>query len=156
MYYKIINSPVGKLILIEENEKLTNLLYYKDINFSNLTLKDTPLLLSTELQLKEYFEGKRKTFEIDLNLKGTDFQKKVWNELLKIPYGDVVSYKYIASKIGDDKASRAVGLANNKNPISIIIPCHRVIGSNKKLIGYAGGIMNKEILLNLEITNKNY
>lgn len=104
--------------------------------------------------IEEYLEGKRKSFDFEIFMEGTDFQKNVWKELLKIPYGKTVSYKYIADKIGNKKAFRAVGNDNNKNKISIIIPCHRVIGSNGKLVGYANGIDMKKFLLELEKENK--
>lgn len=101
-------------------------------------------------QLKEYFHGSRRVFTVPLFLIGTEFQKKVWDALLRVPFGKVVSYKDIAIAVGNPKASRAVGMANNKNPIPIIIPCHRIIGSNKKLVGYGGGLHIKEKLLKLE------
>ncbi len=101
-------------------------------------------------ELDEYFEGKRKSFDIELAPIGTDFQKKVWDALLKIPYGATCTYKDIATAIGNPNASRAVGGANNKNPIPIIIPCHRVIGANKALVGYAYGLEMKRYLLDLE------
>lgn len=149
MYKKIINSPVGKIEIIEENEKIIELNIYNEKK-NNIIEKDTKLLLETQKQLKEYFEGKRTKFEIPLNPKGTEFMKKVWKELLNIPYGEVRTYKETAEKIGNSKASRAVGMANNKNPIPIIIPCHRVIGSNNKLVGYALGLDMKKYLLDLE------
>lgn len=101
-------------------------------------------------QVREYLDGKRKFFDLPIQLKGTDFQLKVWETLCKIPYGETRSYKQIAENIGNPKAVRAVGMANNKNPIALIVPCHRVIGSNGKLVGYAGGLEIKEILLELE------
>ena len=149
MFKKVINLPVGKIEIIEENEKITELNIYNEKK-NNIIEKDTKLLLETQKQLKEYFEGKRTKFEIPLNPKGTEFMKKVWKELLKIPYGEVRTYKEIAEKVGNGKASRAVGMANNKNPIPIIIPCHRVIGSNNKLVGYALGLDMKKYLLDLE------
>ena len=149
MYKKVIDSPVGKIEIIEENEKITELNIYNEKK-NNIIEKDTKLLLETQKQLKEYFEGKRTKFEIPLNPKGTEKMKKVWKELLKIPYGEVRTYKEIAEKVGNSKASRAVGMANNKNPIPIIIPCHRVIGSNNKLVGYALGLDMKKYLLDLE------
>ena len=149
MYKKVIDSPIGKIEIIEENEKITELNIYNEKK-NNIIEKDTKLLLETQKQLKEYFEGKRTKFEIPLNPKGTEFMKKVWKELLKIPYGEVRTYKEIAEKVGNSKASRAVGMANNKNPIPIIIPCHRVIGSNNKLVGYALGLDMKKYLLDLE------
>ena len=153
MYKKVMNSPVGKIEIIEENEKIVELNIYneeKNEKKNNIIEKDTKLLLEVEKQLKEYFEGKRIKFEIPLNPKGTEFMKKVWKELLNIPYGETRTYKEIAEKIGNSKASRAVGMANNKNPIPIIIPCHRVIGSNNKLVGYALGLDMKQYLLDLE------
>ena len=149
MYKKYVNLPVGKIEIIEENEKIIELNIYNEKK-NNIIEKDTKLLLETQKQLKEYFEGKRTKFEIPLNPKGTEFMKKVWKELLNIPYGEVRTYKEIAEKIGNSKASRAVGMANNKNPIPIIIPCHRVIGSNNKLVGYALGLDMKKYLLDLE------
>ncbi len=101
-------------------------------------------------QLKDYFSGERNEFSVPIRLAGTEFQKKVWNELLKIPYGQTISYGEIARNIGNPKAVRAVGLANNRNPVSIIVPCHRVIGANGKLVGYGGGLDMKENLLRLE------
>lgn len=101
-------------------------------------------------QLSEYFAGDRKKFDLKLNIIGTHFQKKVWEQLIKIPFGKTYSYKEIAEKSGNVKAVRAVGNANNKNKIAVIIPCHRVLGSNNKLVGYAGGIWRKEWLINHE------
>ena len=153
MYKKYVNLPVGKIEIIEENEKIVELNIYneeRNQKKNNIIEKDTKLLLEVEKQLREYFEGKRIKFEISLNPKGTEFMKKVWKELLKIPYGETRTYKEIAEKIGNSKASRAVGMANNKNPIPIIIPCHRVIGSNNKLVGYALGLDMKQYLLDLE------
>lgn len=113
----------------------------------------TPLTDKTFKELTEYFEGKRKSFDIPFKLYGTDFQKKVWTELTKIPYGGTRTYKQIAQAIGNEKACRAVGMANNKNPLPIIVPCHRVIGSGGKLVGYGLGIEMKEALLKLEREN---
>lgn len=101
-------------------------------------------------QLQEYFEGKRTRFDFPYELRGTEFQKKVWNALCEIPYGETRSYKDIAVAIGNPKACRAVGMANNRNPISIVVPCHRVIGSDGKMVGYGGGLDMKEKLLKLE------
>jgi methylated-DNA-[protein]-cysteine S-methyltransferase len=109
-----------------------------------------PYLFEVFNQLNEYFSGSRKKFDLPLDIDGTEFQKKVWNELKKIPYGKTKSYKYIAEKLGDVKAIRAVGKANGQNPVPILIPCHRVIGSNGKLTGYAGGLDIKEKLLKIE------
>jgi len=101
-------------------------------------------------QLAEYFSGKRRTFDLELDVKGTPFFQSVWNELRKIPYGHTTSYAEIASRIGNPKAVRAVGMANARNPVSIVVPCHRVVASSGKLTGYAGGVDTKQWLLNLE------
>jgi len=108
------------------------------------------VLNQTKLQLEEYFSGRRTQFDLPLAAKGTDFQQSVWQALCKIPYGETWSYQQLADEIGNPKAVRAVGLANGKNPISVIVPCHRVIGKNGKLTGYAGGVETKEKLLQLE------
>ncbi len=105
-------------------------------------------------QLCEYLEGKRKSFDVPYTLNGTEFQKKVWNALCDIPYGETRSYKDIATAVGNPKASRAVGMANNKNPITVIVPCHRVIGASGKLVGYAGGLEMKQYVLSMESKNK--
>ena len=119
-------------------------------------LQTTELLSMATIQLDEYFQGKRTTFSLPFKLTGTPFQLAVWKELQNIPYGKTTSYKEIAQKINKPKACRAVGLANNKNPLPIIIPCHRVIGSNGKLIGYAGGLKLKNYLLELEKSHTNF
>lgn len=119
-------------------------------------LQTTELLSMATIQLDEYFQGKRTTFSLPFKLTGTPFQLAVWKELQNIPYGKTTSYKEIAQKINKPKAYRAVGMANNKNPLPIIIPCHRVIGSNGKLIGYAGGLKLKNYLLELEQSHTNF
>ena len=128
-------------ILIEDDGKAIT-----RIGFGKQTAPETPLIHEARKQLDEYFDGKRQAFDLPLNPQGTDFQKKVWDALLKIPYGQTVSYKDI-----DPNAPRAVGMACNKNPIAIVIPCHRVIGSNGSLTGYAGGLDFKKRLLDLEL-----
>lgn len=159
-YIKYLETKLGKIGIVEENCKISKIIIennkIKDFNRNDSTYvkKDTKLLLEAEKQLKEYFEGKRKEFSLPLEKNGTDFQKKVWNALKKIPYGETRTYKDIAKVIGNEKASRAVGMANNKNNIPIIIPCHRVIGSNGSLIGYALGLEAKKYLLDLERKNK--
>lgn len=150
-YYKKMNSPLGVLTLIEEDNYLTEIRFENEVvNLDNAINKDTLILNKTEKELNEYFNKSRKTFDIPLKPKGTKFQLKDWEELSKIPYGKLCTYKDIAIKINCPKGYRAVGLANNKNPIPIIIPCHRVIGSNKKLVGYSSGLHIKEYLINLE------
>ena len=119
-------------------------------------LQTTELLSMATIQLDEYFQGKRTTFSLPFKLTGTPFQLAVWKELQNIPYGQTTSYKEIAQKINKPKAYRAVGMANNKNPLPIIIPCHRVIGSNGKSIGYAGGLKLKNYLLELEKSHTNF
>ncbi len=114
----------------------------------------TPLTDCVYEQLCQYIAGNRKYFDVPYKLNGTDFQKKVWQALCAIPYGETRTYKEIALAVGNDKASRAVGLANNKNPITVIVPCHRVIGSSGKLVGYAGGLEMKQFLLAMEHKNK--
>ena len=151
MYQKSYKSPIGMLYILEEDKKIVAINYNK--KEKNTIEKETELLKRTIQELEEYFEGKRKKFDVPLNPKGTEFMKKVWDELLKIPYGKTTTYGEIAKNIGNPKASRAVGLANHNNPIPIIIPCHRVIGKNKKLIGYALPLVKKEYLLNLELKN---
>lgn len=138
--------PIGEIFIAEESGKIT------DISFSTLkgSFKETPIIKKAKIQLEEYFKGKRKNFDLPLKLEGTEFQKKVWTALISIPYGETVTYKEIAVKIGNPKAARAVGTANNKNKILIIIPCHRIIGSNGDLKGYRAGLNIKEQLLKLE------
>lgn len=145
----IINSPIGKLALIETNGNLSAIHFEEMIDWS-LPIKETQFLKQCAVQLEEYFSGKRKIFDIPILLQGTKFQVRVWEALLKIPYGEVRSYQELAHLIGNIKACRAVGMANSQNPIPIVIPCHRVVGKNGRMIGYAGGIDKKEFLLKLE------
>lgn len=141
------NTKIGYLTIEENKGEIVNISFGKS---EDLNLQENDLLKKTYLQIVEYLDHKRKIFTIPFKISGTEFEKKVYQELLKIPYGQTCSYKDIAEKIGNNKSYRAVGNANNKNKIPIIIPCHRVIGSNKKLTGYAGGLEIKEFLLNLE------
>ncbi len=149
-YIKYMNTKIGNIAILEENKKIIEIQINKDIEDSNIMEEDTPLLKETEKQLEEYLEGKRKTFDVPLNPKGTKFMKEVWTALQDIPYGEVRTYQQIAEKVGNPKAARAVGMANHKNPIPIIIPCHRVIGTNGKLVGYALGMDMKKFLLEWE------
>lgn len=153
IYYK---SPIGNLIIMEEENAIIKLCFKEQeiTNIKDIQEFETPLLKKAKKQLEEYFEGKRKKFDLALRLNGTSFQNKVWKALLNIPYAKTCSYKDIAKNIGNENASRAVGNANNKNPLPIFIPCHRVIGSNGKLIDYAGGLDIKIKLLELERENK--
>ena len=145
MSKKCINSPIGPLTLTAGENGIISVTFEKtDAN------DDFTLLNEAEKQLSQYFSGKRREFSLPLDMRGTPFQIKVWNALLKIPYGQTASYKDIACAVGNSKACRAVGNANNKNPLPILIPCHRVIGSNAALTGYAGGLEVKKFLLDLE------
>ena len=146
-YYE---SPIGKIGIAEENGAVTNLFFSTEAPPQNAELKETALLKEVKKQLDEYFNKKRKIFDVPLKLEGTEFQKRDWQELLKIPYGETRSYGEIAKALGIPKGARAVGLANNRNPVSIIVPCHRVIGADGKLVGYGGGLPIKETLLHLE------
>jgi len=150
---------LGKISIVENGEGLTHLFVSPDFSLEHVVISETPLLKQAALQLTDYLEGNRTTFSLPLKPEGTLFQKKVWEALCTIPYGQTRSYKEIAVQIGNDKACRAVGMANNRNPISIIIPCHRVVGADKSLVGYGGGLNIKVKLLNLEcpgVTWKNY
>jgi methylated-DNA-[protein]-cysteine S-methyltransferase len=150
-YYKKIKSPVGELTLVATDTHLTSVWFDNKPSLKNAEhSKDHPILVSAESQLQEYFQGKRQKFDLPLESSGTEFQEKVWKALRKIPFGQTWSYKKLATTIGNPKACRAVGAANGKNPLSIVVPCHRVIGAQGSLTGFGGGLENKEILLNLE------
>lgn len=136
-------------MILEEEDGLLIRVSFSD-RPSDRMEETTPLLLKTIKQLEEYFGGQRRKFDLPLNPQGTEFQKKVWSALEEIPYGETRSYKEIAVRVGNPAACRAVGMANNRNPIAIIIPCHRVIGSNGDLTGYAGGLDIKRRLLAIE------
>ena len=149
-YFAIYKWKFCNLFIAEESGAICNVLFNKDKRLENCEKKETPLIKKAANQIDEYLNGKRKVFDLPLTLNGTDFQVKVWKALQKIPFGKTKSYGEIAAAIGNPKASRAVGMANNRNPISIIVPCHRVIGSNGSLTGYAGGLELKQRLLELE------
>jgi methylated-DNA-[protein]-cysteine S-methyltransferase len=150
VYKTIIESSVGILTLIANDNALCGL-SFGDVDYEDAVNKTNhPILTITKTQLKEYFSGKRSKFNIPLFLEGTEFQKKTWKALQLIPYGETRSYSDIAAKIKSPKAVRAIGSANNKNPIAIIIPCHRVIGKNGSLVGFAGGLDIKKTLLRHE------
>jgi methylated-DNA-[protein]-cysteine S-methyltransferase len=155
---KTIRSPVGTLTLIASNDGLAAILWENDKPGRvrlDLVAEDAthPVLCETERQLAEYFTGRREVFDLKLDFAGTEFQKKVWRALLTIPFGETRSYAQIARQIGYPTAVRAVGAANGRNPISIVTPCHRVIGSSGALTGFAGGLATKEQLLRLEGTS---
>jgi O-6-methylguanine DNA methyltransferase len=154
----LYDTQLGKILIREDEAGITGLSLLGGIDdktfFEQLKLNyqivETELIKEAAKQLQEYLEGKRTRFEIPLNPKGTIFQKKVWEALRAIPYGETRSYKEIAAAVGNDKASRAVGMANHNNPIMCIIPCHRVIGANGALVGFGAGLDIKEKLLDLE------
>lgn len=138
--FKIAEDGIGITELEIADEKL----------IQDVDTAETPLLKAAAEQLEEYLSGERKSFDLPLNPKGTEFQKKVWNVLKTIPYGETRSYKQVAEAVGKPAAARAVGMANNRNPIMIVVPCHRVIGANGDLVGYGGGLDLKARLLKLE------
>ena len=153
--YKVIDSPVGKLKLIANDKGLVAILWENDkpsrVRLGEMVEdQEHPILAETEHQLGDYFAGKRKTFSVPLEMRGTVFQKSVWNALRAIPFGETRSYGQLARQLGNPTATRAVGAANGRNPISILVPCHRVIGSSGKLTGFAGGLKTKARLLDLE------
>ncbi|WHS59391.1 methylated-DNA--[protein]-cysteine S-methyltransferase [Pseudomonas sp. G2-4] len=153
--YKTIQSPVGQLILVAREARLAAILWENErLNRVRLgPLEEDnhhPTLRETERQLMEYFAGQRRRFDLQLDFVGTDFQIRVWHALLTIPFGETRSYRDIALQIGQPTAVRAVGAANGRNPISIIAPCHRVIGTSGSLTGFAGGLAAKQFLLSLE------
>ena len=137
-------SPVGELLIESEEDKIVTVNFLKD---SKRAESPTVIIEQCIEELEEYFYKGRKFFTVDLNPKGTEFQRKVWSELLNIPYGQTISYEALAITIGNVKSIRAVGLANGQNPIAVIIPCHRVIGKSGELVGYGGGLEIKEWLL---------
>ena len=147
IYFYETNTPIGKIGIAttEDDSHITDLAWKY-----NFQICETELIKQAKKQLFEYFEKKRKNFDLPLLKEGTPFQISVWNALETIPYGETRSYKDIAIAINNEKAVRAVGMANNRNKISIFIPCHRVIGMNGKLVGYGGGLHIKEFLLELE------
>jgi methylated-DNA-[protein]-cysteine S-methyltransferase len=156
MYYCYLNSPIGDLLLAGDDDGLSL------IGFPQGKMRHDPEpdwifnenpFTAARQQLEEYFAGERKDFDLPLHLSGTDFQVQVLRELQRIPYGETTSYGDIAKRIGRPKAMRAVGAANGRNPIPIIVPCHRVIGSSGDLTGFGGGLDTKEALLRLEAEN---
>lgn len=158
-YYKITTTPVGVLTLIASDRGLAAILWQDDsprrVRLDpRVENADHPLLLQAEQQLQEYFAGTRQRFDLPLDFAGTEFQRKVWAALVSIPFGETRSYKQIAEQIGHPSAMRAVGAANGRNPVSIIAPCHRVIGANGKLTGFAGGLDIKAFLLSLEAAHR--
>ena len=146
-YISYLKSPIGEIkITADENSVNSILFVFNDTEMEEENIND--VLTQCKKELSEYFSGKRKDFEVPITQSGTSFQQRVWSELLKIPYGETVSYNFIAESLGDKKSIRAVGASNGKNQVSIIVPCHRVIGSNGSLTGYAGELWRKKWLLN--------
>lgn len=149
LQWKLV-SPIGSLFLVASEKGLSGIFWEKQLVPMAKKLADNSCLAQAAAELNEYFSGQRKDFSIPLDVIGTEFQKKVWRQLQKIPYGKTYSYKELAEKIKAPKAMRAVGTANGRNPLSIVIPCHRVISADGSIGGYAGGIAKKTKLLNLE------
>lgn len=149
-----MESPVGRLRLESDGKAIAGIYFPQHRNLPEEAVpaqdSEVPVLLDATRQLHEYFAGWRQQFDLPLALQGTDFQKQVWAELQQIAFGKSISYGELARRIGNEKAVRAVGLANGRNPISIVVPCHRVIGANGSLTGYGGGLERKAFLLNLE------
>jgi methylated-DNA-[protein]-cysteine S-methyltransferase len=155
LFYQEMNSPVGKLKLVTNDKALVAVLWEEErpnrVKLGTATLhRNHPILREAERQLREYFAGARTRFELPLEARGSEFQQKVWDALKEIPFGDTRSYLDLARTIGSPKACRAVGAANGKNPLSIIVPCHRVVGADGTLTGFAGGLDKKAALLALE------
>jgi len=147
---KIYKSPIGTLTISVNESSVIGLHFGDKIEGSNQEPVNEILMAEVFRQLDEYFAGQRKEFDLPLESKGTEFQKRVWQNLLKIPYGETRSYREIAEMSNSPKGYRAVGMANNRNPIAIIVPCHRVIGTDGSLTGFGGGMESKEFLLKLE------
>lgn len=159
IWYTQIESPIDRILLTSDGESLTGLHMMEHRHYEVLTDDwkrddDIKPFAESREQLAAYFAGELSEFDLPLNLLGTEFQQGVWRELQNIPYGLTISYGELANRIGNPNSSRAVGLANGHNPISIIVPCHRVIGANGKLTGYGGGIKRKEWLLAHETKHK--
>lgn len=154
LYYQYFKTPLGFMKSIGDSKYLISLEFASDeLSLSDkdgMINSENAILKQTKEELKAYFQGNLYNFTVPYSFHGTDFQKKVWSALADIPYGETISYEELATRIGNPKACRAVGQTNNKNPIAIIVPCHRVVGKNGKLVGYGGGIDKKEWLLSLE------
>ena len=155
IYHTTIESPVGPLRLCSDGDHLTRIDFVHGRKITPLpndatARDDAEPFAETARQLDEYFAGSRQVFDLPLAPQGTDFQRRVWNQLRRIPFGITLSYGQIAERLGDPNASRAVGLANGNNPLSIVVPCHRVIGADGSLTGFGGGLKTKKFLLELE------
>jgi methylated-DNA-[protein]-cysteine S-methyltransferase len=154
LHFQDMSSPVGRLRLIASDSALVGIWFEQGRDAArhrgSLPEKPSSVLGRARTQLQEYFAGQRRDFDLPLDPRGTEFQLRVWQRLLKIPYGETTTYGALASELGDARASRAVGLANGSNPIPIVIPCHRVIGADGSLTGFGGGLAIKQQLLELE------
>jgi methylated-DNA-[protein]-cysteine S-methyltransferase len=153
MIYTTMDSPIGELLLLGDADVLHGLHMQaglKPIRINARWQRDDSAFAEVRRQLEEYFAGERSSFDIQMHLEGTGFQRTVWHALTEIPYGETISYGELARRIGQPDMARAVGTANGQNPIAVIVPCHRVIGANGKLVGYGGGLDNKRRLLELE------
>jgi methylated-DNA-[protein]-cysteine S-methyltransferase len=152
-YFTVMPSPVGRLTLVGEGERLVGI-YFENTEVSAgppaAWVRDERRLADAVRQLEEYFAGRRTRFDLPLAPRGTPFQRQVWDELLRIPYGETTSYGELARALGKPAASRAVGAANGRNPLSIVVPCHRVIGADGSMTGYGGEVRRKVVLLELE------
>lgn len=150
-----LDTPIGRLVLECDGDVLIGVWLPNERRHGRRDTGDgPPVLKETATQLEEYFAGERTDFDLTMELDGTPFQQEVWAELARIPYGETISYGELARRVGSPKASRAVGLANGRNPVSIIVPCHRVIGSNGQLTGYGGGLERKTWLLDHEAAHR--
>ena len=148
-FYYSYNTAIGKLYIAENNGFICNIC--SELKYDDFQYLETELIKYTFKSLNEYFNGKRKSFDdIPICFHGTEFQKKIWSEIRKIPYGNTVTYKLLSEHAGIQKGYRAVGHACNKNPILILVPCHRVVGANNNLTGFSAGINNKKYLIDLE------
>ncbi|HHB76384.1 MAG TPA: methylated-DNA--[protein]-cysteine S-methyltransferase [Desulfobulbus sp.] len=158
-YYRKISSPIGQIYITADNDYLRTITFAdtsQDVAGSDggCIVESNPIIQQTEEQLRQYFALKRTAFDLPITFTGTEFQRKTWQSLLGIPYGETRSYSQQARAIGNPKAVRAVGRTNGLNPIAIVVPCHRVIGKSGKLTGYAGGLDRKKFLLDLERKNR--
>lgn len=153
MLVKSYDTKIGKITIGENEGYIINIYFGKEALPKEAIEEETDLIKETIKQINLYLDGKLEYVNVPIKLQGTNFQKLVWNELMKVPYGKTCTYRDIAKNIGNEKACRAVGNANNKNRLPIIVPCHRIIGTNGKLVGYAGGLDIKEKLLDVEKRN---
>lgn len=144
------DTSMGRIVIMDNGIEITDMGLEDRVDYKDMNVCETELIKEAAAQLTEYLDGRRKKFDLPLNPQGTEFQKKVWKALCDIPYGQTRSYKQVAEAVGNPKGPRAVGMANNRNPIIIFIPCHRVIGANGSLVGYGGGLHVKEKLLAIE------